>query len=89
MKRETIKKGSGGDDLALLLTQRLRLEGLEDVKVEANTVDVPSGQLAAVYLLTFPDSLPDDRKLEMSAVTLEECASYLHTSHNSKNSAPN
>ncbi len=50
---------------------------MQDVEVKADTVDMPSGQLAALYVLAFPHSLPDELKAKMDLITLEECARYL------------
>jgi hypothetical protein len=69
-------------NLTTILRQRLRSEGMKDVKVNANSVDVLGGQLMATFMLSFPQSLPDDRRLKMEKIALEECASYLRTPRN-------
>jgi len=56
---------------------------MKDANVELNEVYVVSGQLAAVFSLSFPDSLPDGRKMKMTEIAQEECLSYLQGSHNS------
>jgi hypothetical protein len=75
--------------LTLLLAQRLRREGMEDVRAEARTVNVPGGQLAAVYVVAYPKSLPDERKVKLEKITLDECVSYLQAAYNSKTSTEN
>jgi len=63
--------------LTMILRQRLRNEGIEDVQVEANSVDVHDGQLAAVFAMTFPPSLPDDRKTKIQQIARDECTNYI------------
>ncbi len=70
-------------DLAMRLGDRLRSEGIEDVKVNADDVYVVSGQLAAVYSLNFPESLADDQKTKITEIAREECLNYLQSAHNS------
>jgi hypothetical protein len=70
--------------LTLLLSQRLRREGMQDVEVQADTINISTGQLAALYVLAYPHSLTDEVKMKINKVTLEECASYLQTSHSEK-----
>ena len=57
---------------------------MEDARVKVNEVYVVSGQLAAVFSLNFPDSLPGDRKIKMTEIAQQECVSYLQGPHNSK-----
>jgi hypothetical protein len=71
----------GNVSLTTILRDRLRSEGMKDVEINANSVHVPGGQLMATFTLSFPESLPDDRRLRMEKMTLEECATYLHGPH--------
>jgi len=57
---------------------------MKGVKVEANSIDVPSGQLAAVFTLAFPHSLSIEEKIRMELIALDECASYVRAPQNSK-----
>lgn len=77
----------GNVTLTALLRHRLGSEGMKDVKINANSVDVPGGQLMATFTLVFPHSLPDDRRLKMEKIALEECAAYLQTPHRLETSA--
>jgi hypothetical protein len=77
----------GSVTLTRLLRRRLGSEGMKDVKINANSVDVPGGQLMATFTLAFPHSLPDDRRLMMEKIALEECAAYLQTPHSLETSA--
>jgi hypothetical protein len=76
----------GNINLTTMLRQRLRSEGMKEVEINANSVDVPGGQLMATFTLSYPPSLPDDRRLKMEKIALEECASYLQTPHSLKTS---
>ena len=71
-------------DLAKRLGNRLRTESMQDARVKVSEVYVVSGQLAAVFSLNFPDSLPDDRKIKMTEIAQQECVSYLQSPHISK-----
>ena len=66
----------------MLLRLKLRSEGIEDVEIEANEVaGLHGGQLAAVYAMTFPPSLSNERKSKIQQIARDECASYIQTRH--------
>ena len=70
----------------MLLRRKLRSEGIEDVEIEANeVVDVHGGQLAAIFAMTFPRSLSNERKIKMQQIARDECAIYLQTPHSRSN----
>jgi hypothetical protein len=79
--RAKVTEPIGDVALTTILRQRLRSEGMKDVKVNANSVNVPGGQLMATFTLCFPQSIPDDRRLKMEKIALEECASYIQAPH--------
>lgn len=79
--RAKVTEPVGNVTLTTILRQRLRSEGMKDVKVNANSVNVPGGQLMATFTLCFPQSIPDDRRLKMEKIAFEECASYIQAPH--------
>jgi hypothetical protein len=68
------------DSLTMRLRLKLRSEGIDEVEVEANEVLNPKGgQLAAVYSMTFPPSLSNERKNRIQKIAQDECAKYIQT----------
>jgi hypothetical protein len=84
-----VSGGNGFASLTRLLRKRLRGEGVEDVEIEADGVNVPGGPLAVLFTLTFRDSVSDQRKISLENIALDECVRYIQTPHDPKVSGPN